>query len=976
MRSFIRSLLTIQRVTLTIIILVRLSGALYAQSVIDWYNNAQQRIDTLRKGNFSIRIIDRDNNPFSGEFSVRMIKHEYPFGVAFDLYEDAAEHGNKYFTTAAISAKADAEIYRSERWNPFLAYAIRVEKGRDYKLTLKFAEIYFSSRGSRKFDVFVEGTRFLSGYDVFDAAGGKNIAVDTSLYITPADTLVHIELVALVDNAAIKGIEIAAVEGDSVTRINCGGGALTTLDGNFYQDDKLFLDQQGAWLPTDEQWMRAVMPAYFNYGVSGNSFKWSGIQPRHTAPDYRAFDNAVKWTQSIGWELRAHTLLWGGNNYEDHHALPQWVKDLPTAQAITDTCKMRVIREMTRYKGIIREYDVMNEPLHATYLASRVGDSINWNCFKWARSADPEAELYINEYNVEYYWGDAKKYRDLIKKILSLGIPVTGVGVQAHFWNGMRPDITEFVTQLNIIAEAGLPIKLTEFDNGDLSQEVQATDLIKVITIAFSHPAIHGIIFWNLSDNTTWRPNAGLFEENRKPKLAADTLLYYTRKLWATNFDTVASGDTATMFSAYFGQYSVEVNFRDTVKLFHIPCLAANKDSVFILHEQDAVLKGPSFKDAYLSDDTTLTIVFSQPVSNESVTKGSFKFFSDNALRIKDINADTANNCLVKIILTSSITPDDYLSVSYYPGTLSSVTGGKATAFGPVPVINHTTGLKSATVTNDGQSIEVTFNAKVVNLSENLSSFIVSVSEVPLAINSLDYREQDSSILVLSLASPVVKGNQPVIRYTRGTLSSTHGFLCQSSAAVSVSNIWPSLVRATVNTAGTMVEAVFDRLLQEVIPNKDSFSVRADGKLIPLSGIDESGIDSTRIVFTLAETVYAGQMVTFSYQPGTIRGYNGNRLGVINNTLVTNSSVVAGEDPVTAGYYSVYPNPASTFIKIATVTGKYSVSVYNSQGVLLFNKPGSSGTLTVDVASLARGLYFIQILDANGNCYVVKTVLK
>jgi uncharacterized repeat protein (TIGR02059 family) len=637
---------------------------------------------------------------------------------------------------------------------------------------------------------------------------------------------------------------------------------------------------------------------------------------------------------------------------------------------------MRVIREMTRYKGIIREYDVVNEPLHATYLASRVGDSINWNCFKWARSADPEAELFINEYNVEYYWGDAKKYRDLIKKIISLGGPVTGVGVQAHFWSGMRPDITEFVTQINTIAEAGLPIKLTEFDNGDLSQEDQAADLIKVVTIAFSHPAINGIVFWNMSDKTTWRTNAGLFEENRKPKLAADTLLYYTRKLWATNLDTIASGDTATMFSAYFGQYSVEVNFRDTVKLFHIPCLRANKDSVFILHEQDAVLKGPAFKDAYLSGDTTLTIVFSQPIRNESVTKGNFKFFSDNALRIKDIKADIANNCRVRITLSSSITPENYLSVSYYPGTLSSVTGGKAEAFGPVPVINHTTGLKSATVTNDGQNIEVTFNAKVVNLSENLSSFIVSVKQVPVAINGLDYRDQDSGTVVLSLASPVVKGNSPVIRYTRGTLTSTHGFLCQSSSAIFVSNIWPSLVRATVNTAGTQVEGAFDMLLQNVIQNKDSFSIRANGKLLPLSDITESGTDSTRIFLTLAETVYAGQNVTLSYQPGTISGYNGNRLVVINNAPVTNSSVSVGADPVSAGFCSVYPNPASTIIKIATETDNYSVSIYNSQGVLIFNKTGSSGTLTVDVASLTRGLYFIKILDANGNSSVVKTVLK
>src|SRR5690606_42022902 len=102
------------------------------------------------------------------------------------------------------------------------------------------------------------------------------------------------------------------------------------------------------------------MYKYFNYGVTGNSFKWSGIQPQHTEPDYRNFENALAWTQKVGWDLRAHTLLGGGG---DAHSTPEWVRNLPTPHARTDTSKMRVLREMTRYKGVIREEDVINEPM-------------------------------------------------------------------------------------------------------------------------------------------------------------------------------------------------------------------------------------------------------------------------------------------------------------------------------------------------------------------------------------------------------------------------------------------------------------------------------------------------------------------------------------------------------------------------------------------------------------------------------------
>ena len=77
-----------------------------------------------------------------------------------------------------------------------LAYAIPAESGKNYKLTLKFAEIYFGTSNSRLFDVSVEGQLFLNTFDVFAEAGGKNIAKDTSILITPADKFIHIELIA------------------------------------------------------------------------------------------------------------------------------------------------------------------------------------------------------------------------------------------------------------------------------------------------------------------------------------------------------------------------------------------------------------------------------------------------------------------------------------------------------------------------------------------------------------------------------------------------------------------------------------------------------------------------------------------------------------------------------------------------------------------------------------------------------------
>ena len=674
------------------------SNKVNAQSYAAWYNSAQQRIDTLRKGNFGIKVVDKNGQPFTGDVSVRMKKHEFPFGIAFDFYEGSASMGNSYSTSSTIQAKADKEIYKTERWSANLAYAIPVTKGKEYKVTLKFAEIYHSAKNLRLFDVTVNGQLFLDNYDVFAAANGKNIAVDTSVIASEDDGYIYVELNASKDNAAIKGIVIDEKDGANVVRINCGGPALTTADGNAYITETGYFDPEANTVASKEQWMQSAMYRYFNYGVTGNSFKWSGIQPQHTAPNYSNFENAVRWTQKVGWDLRAHTLLWGGN---DAHSTPDWVRSLPTPKAITDTCKMRVQREVSRYKGVVKEYDVINEPLtgHADWLRKTVGDSILWNCFKWAREADPDARLYINDYNVEYNWGQAVEYRDLIKRIIANGGPVTGVGIQAHFWDCCRPNVDELVKNLNIIAQAGLPMRLTEYDWGtNLTEKQQVDDFVKVLTVAFSHPSINGMISWGLSDDGAWRENTGFFTAKHKPKLAADTLLFYTQKKWATNFDAAIAGETPLNFKAFYGDYEIEVAFGDTVKVFTIHCLKANKDSVFVLNETDARLKGPELLNRKLVNLNAVKLEFDKPIKSGSLKRSNFKFFSNTKVGLNAVQPDPENPNAVILTLSANVTKGDYISVSYFPGNLTAEDGSKAEAFGPVAIFNPETPVGNAEI--------------------------------------------------------------------------------------------------------------------------------------------------------------------------------------------------------------------------------------------------------------------------------------
>ncbi|WP_132431349.1 endo-1,4-beta-xylanase [Natronoflexus pectinivorans] len=663
--------------------------SIQAQNYTNWYNNAQERIEELRMDSYGIQIFDKNGEPYTGEVAIRMQKHEFPFGIAFDFSQGAQSMGNVFSTNNVVQAEKDAEIYRTERWGGYLAYAIPVEAGKDYEVTLKFAEIFHGGNNARIFNVRIDGELFLENFDTHAVAGGRDIAVDRSLVVTSSGNQILIELEALVDNVAIKGIVIEEVDGDFALRINCGGSALTTGDGNEYVVEAGFFDPDANTVASNDDWRKATMYKYFNAGVTENSFKWSGVQSQPGPPNYTVFENAVRWTQKVGWELRGHALIWGGN---DNHSTPNWVRSLPTPEDIYEACRERVLRDVERYRGIIKEYDVVNEPLtgHADWLRNEVGDRIIWDSFKWARSVDPDAELYINDYNVEYNWGQAEEYRDLIFQMLEEGAPVTGVGMQAHFWDCCRPGINELVRNINIVAEPGLPIKLTEYDfGGNLTQAEQAADYIMVLTIAFSHPSIVGLYHWSLRDGWAWRDRSGFFDEDGRPKLAADTLLYYTKTKWATNFDAVMPANEPLTFNAFHGNYTVEAEFDGVVKVFEVPLLKANADAVFVLNEEDAVVKGPQILETELVGRNSVRLLFDKPIDGNSLRRSNYRFFSPGNIGVEAANVDPDNENAVILSLSSNVPTGQYISVSYFPGSLKALDGSVANAFGPEEIANN-----------------------------------------------------------------------------------------------------------------------------------------------------------------------------------------------------------------------------------------------------------------------------------------------
>lgn len=118
--------------------------------------------------------------------------------------------GGTFATTSAIAGTTEDTIYQTERyWLGSAGYRFDVANGQ-YKVDLKFAEIYQSSVGARVFDVSIEGIIVVSNLDIF-ARVGKNVALDLSYTTNVTDGRLDVVFTAKTDTAKVNAIRVTSV---------------------------------------------------------------------------------------------------------------------------------------------------------------------------------------------------------------------------------------------------------------------------------------------------------------------------------------------------------------------------------------------------------------------------------------------------------------------------------------------------------------------------------------------------------------------------------------------------------------------------------------------------------------------------------------------------------------------------------------------------------------------------------------------
>ncbi|MGW8567999.1 endo-1,4-beta-xylanase [Isoptericola sp. NPDC055881] len=263
-----------------------------------------------------------------------------------------------------------------------------------------------------------------------------------------------------------------------------------------------------------------------------NDMKWAEIHPEPGVYDFSGADAVVAFARAHGQEVRGHTLLWHSQN-------PEWVTEASkswTCDEARDVLEDHVRTVVGRYAGEIYEWDVINEVMQDDWDAGGVRLRTEANpflkacaqdpvgligdVFRWAHEADPEALLFMNDYNAEGINAKTDAYYELAKELLADGAPLQGFGAQSHlslqygFDDSMRANFERF-------ADLGLKVAVTEADvrmplgdDGEPTAEqvaLQTDRYDRLLQACLDVAACTSFTVWGFDDGRSWVP--GVFPE-------------------------------------------------------------------------------------------------------------------------------------------------------------------------------------------------------------------------------------------------------------------------------------------------------------------------------------------------------------------------------------------------------------------------------------------------------------------------------
>jgi endo-1,4-beta-xylanase len=309
----------------------------------------------------------------------------------------------------------------------------------------------------------------------------------------------------------------------------------------------------------------------FNTIVAENCMKPQFIHPQENKYQWTDADKFVAFGEKNKQVVTGHCLIW-------HSQIGQWFfvddsgKDV-TPEVLKERIRQHIITIVGRYKGRVKGWDVVNEAFEdkGTYRNSKfyqiLGKDFIKYAFQFAHEADPNAELYYNDYNVETP-AKCDAIVELVKELKAAGCRIDAVGSQAHMhMDSPTLDATE--TSFKKLKAAGVKIHITEWDISILPSPYSGANISTNFTYSKEmdpyregvpdsvqqqwnkrvldmfelflkyNDVVDRVTIWGLNDALSWLNNFPirgrkdypvLFDRNNQPKSVVDEMIKMAKK--------------------------------------------------------------------------------------------------------------------------------------------------------------------------------------------------------------------------------------------------------------------------------------------------------------------------------------------------------------------------------------------------------------------------------------------------------------
>ncbi len=270
-----------------------------------------------------------------------------------------------------------------------------------------------------------------------------------------------------------------------------------------------------------------LLTMHFDSITSGNDMKWDATEATDGNFTFTTADAEVNFARANHMRIRGHNLVW-------YQQVPAWVFLDANGNPMTPTPanKALLLQRMqnhinallTHFGSAVYAWDVVNEPidpsqpdgLRHNMWYQIIGPEYIADAFRFAHEANPDAELFVNDYDTTNPARRTALY-NLIAQLQGEGVPINAVGHEMHS-NIQYPSAQSIVDTVNMFSQLGVDNQITELDISVYTDSTSSYTTIPPSLLAEQgyryrdyfqafrslKGKISAVTLWGLADDNTW----------------------------------------------------------------------------------------------------------------------------------------------------------------------------------------------------------------------------------------------------------------------------------------------------------------------------------------------------------------------------------------------------------------------------------------------------------------------------------------